>query len=66
MEQKTPNKFKKGDIYRTMVLTGTLAVLIYGFLTMSSLGFDWFEKGKYLLVIIVPILLYIALKDLFK
>lgn len=56
----------RNDLLRRGMLTGILAVLIMLFLYVSSRGFDGFEVGKYLIFIIIPLLVYLGIKDMFK
>lgn len=56
----------RNDLLRRGMLTGILAVLIMLFLYVSSRGFDGFEVGKYLLLLIIPLLIYLGIKDMFK
>lgn len=56
----------RNDLLRRGMLTAILAVLIMLFLYVSSRGFDGFEVGKYLLLLIIPLLIYLGIKDMFK
>lgn len=47
-------------------LTVLPAVLLFVFLQISSHGIAGYEQAKYLLILILPLVIYIAFRDLFK
>lgn len=67
MKQDTIEKeSEKKDIARRVMLTIVLAMLLILFLYVSSRGFEGFEIAKYILIVIVPLLVYLGIKDMFK
>lgn len=60
------NESEKKDIVRRVMLTLVLAMLLVLFLYVSSRGFEGFEIGKYILIVIIPLLVYLGVKDMFK
>lgn len=58
-------KKKKGILF-WLLLSLTPAVLLFLFLQFSAQGFEAFEQARYLLILIIPLILYIAFRDTFK